>query len=358
MSTIIQEHQPKISVVTPAYRRPDYLRELIESFLKQSYKNSELVISDDSSSDTRVQILVQEYTRLNSNIVYIKNEENLGFCKNLLKSIMNAHGDYILIMGDDDILVNENTLSTYVNIFETNKNIGYVYANQIQFTKDLRVDYIYKHFDTDQLFETTEKALKKPWLLSCFISGIGLRNYIDFEALYPKDNILFPQVELIGKILGEYQAYGISKYLIGARAHDQQLGFAAVKNQNIKDNEKHSVYELNTVYKNVINYYKDELHKPFVVENSFVNEFFEQKHMTIFPSEKINTNNSAIIKVFYQAVKNNPNVLFNITFVTYFLVSLILPAKILYKLKEWKKHQYVSKFPDQIKSFNQFVTWK
>ncbi len=347
--------QPIISVVIPAYRRPEYLRDLLNSFLKQKLDNIECIVVDDSADDTRVQLLAETYTKAHTNISYIKNNENLGFCKNLLKSITSATGKYILIMGDDDVLASADTLEQYVKVFEQNPEVGFVYSNQIQFNTDRKVDYIYRHFINDRLFNTTEESLREIWLLSCFISGIGLRNTIDFARLYPNENVLFPQVELIGKILGNNKAYGISKYLIGARAHDQQLGFAAVKNKNIKGTEKHSVYELNDIFSNVTSYYKEILNHEIAINNAFVNRFFEQKHMTIFPSEKINTNNATIIKIFQQAVKNNYKVLIDFRFMFYFIVSVITPAKILYKLKEWKKHKYISSFPNEVAAFNNFI---
>jgi len=343
----------KISVVVPAYCRPDFLNILINSFTKQTYKNSELVVVDDSPIDKNVKSEVEKYN--NINIKYLRNEKNLGFCKNLLKSINSASGEYILIMGDDDVLASEKTLEEYVKIFEKYPDVGLIYSNQIQFNNNYLTDYIYKHFDNDIYCSSTEESLQKIWLLTCFISGIGLRNNQKFESLYPKENILFPQVELIGKILGTQNSYGISKYLIGSRAHNEQLGFKAVNKKNIKDNEKHSAFELNKIYQIVLEFYKSKLNKEISLSKNFVNIFFENKHMTIFPSEKINTNNWEIIKVFKQAFLNNNKVVFNFPFMFYFLISLALPSNILYKIKEWKKRNYLLKFKNESNKFNIFL---
>ncbi len=351
--------RPKISVVTPAYKRADYLETLLKSYLAQQYSlanvKTEFVVVDDSMEDNTVRDMVASYISKNPAIKYIKNETNRGFCKNLLKSIVSGSGEYILVMGDDDMFISPDVLQKYIDIFDTNQEVGFIYSNQIQFNNSYVADYLYKHFSSDTYYKTTEESLKHIWLLSCFISGIGLRNNVDFASLYPKENILFPQVELIGKILGTQQAFGFGQFLIGSRAHNQQLGFAAVNNKNIKGNEKHSVHELNEIYAIVLDYYKNVLGKPLALSNNFVNQFFENNHMTIFPSEKINSNNATILKVFQKAVQNNPKVLVNPMFMGYFLISLLTPSKYLLQLKEWRKKQYIRQFPAEVEKFNLFV---
>jgi len=349
----MEKIKPKISVVVPAYCRPDFLNVLIASFEKQTFKDSELVILDDSPVEKSVESIVKKYS--DKKIRYIRNPENLGFCKNLLKSINSANGEYILILGDDDILGNENTLEEYVKIFEKYPDVGLVYSNQIQFNNNYLTDYVYKHFEKNVYCKTTEESLENIWLLTCFISGIGLRNNINFTKLYPNENILFPQVELIGKILGNQNSYGIAKFLIGSRAHQEQLGFKAVNKKNIKGDEKHSAYELNIIFKEILNYYKKLLNKEISLNKDFVDRFFENKHMTIFPSEKINTNNWEILKVFKQSFKNNPYVIFNHRFMFYFIFSLITPAKILYIIKEWKKREFIKNFSKEVKIFNNYL---
>ena len=91
----------KISLCVPTYNRPETLSQLINSFLKQDYPNKELVISDDTPNDS-IYNLVKE---TNSNeIKYFRNNPGLGFSQNLLKAMERATGDYLILLGDDDIL--------------------------------------------------------------------------------------------------------------------------------------------------------------------------------------------------------------------------------------------------------------
>jgi len=66
----------KLLVIMPLYNKEKYVRDAIESVLQQTYKNWELVIIDDCSTDNSVKI-VEEYTHL-SNITLLKNKENKG----------------------------------------------------------------------------------------------------------------------------------------------------------------------------------------------------------------------------------------------------------------------------------------
>ena len=104
-----------------------------------------------------------------------------------------------------------------------------------------------------------------------------------------------------------------------------------------------------------LDFYNSKLKKQISLSKDFVNIFFENKHMTIFPSEKINTSNWEIIKVFKQAFSNNYKVIFNLPFMFYFLISLILPSKILYIIKEWKKKDYLQQFNRESDKFNIYL---
>ncbi|KAA0546547.1 glycosyltransferase family 2 protein [Bacillus sp. BGMRC 2118] len=92
---------PLVSVVIPAYNRPDTLKIAIESVLDQTYPEIEIIICDDSS-DNRVQEMLVPYLSSNPQIKYYKNENNL-FLKNWQKCYDLASGEYINYLMDDDV---------------------------------------------------------------------------------------------------------------------------------------------------------------------------------------------------------------------------------------------------------------
>jgi glycosyltransferase involved in cell wall biosynthesis len=84
----------------PVYNGERYLREAIESILLQTFRDFELLIIDDGSTDGSVKI-IQSYR--DKRIRYIDNEKNIGIASTLNKGIELAIGEYIVRMDSDDI---------------------------------------------------------------------------------------------------------------------------------------------------------------------------------------------------------------------------------------------------------------
>ena len=84
------------------YNGEKYLREQIDSILNQTYKDIELVICDDGSTDSTREIL-KEYEAKDKRVRIFFNETNLGFKKNFEKAASLCRGDYIAFSDQDDI---------------------------------------------------------------------------------------------------------------------------------------------------------------------------------------------------------------------------------------------------------------
>lgn len=92
---------PLISIITPVYNAENYIRDCINSVQSQSYQNWELILVDDCSTDTSIEI-INEY--LNDNrIKLIKNSINLGAPYSRNKGIESSKGDYVAFIDSDDI---------------------------------------------------------------------------------------------------------------------------------------------------------------------------------------------------------------------------------------------------------------
>ena len=92
----------KFSFVMPSYK-VRYMKLAIDSILRQSYEDFELVIINDASPED-MDGLVDLYH--DSRIVYLKNEKNIGgfdLVKNWNRCIQYAKGDYLILASDDDI---------------------------------------------------------------------------------------------------------------------------------------------------------------------------------------------------------------------------------------------------------------
>lgn len=107
---------PLVSVLMTAYNRELFLPEAIESVLKSTYENWELIIVDDASKDDTVSI-ARAYASRDGRIKVYVNEANLGDYPNRNKAARMARGKYIVFTDSDDWMF-ENALVKWVELIE------------------------------------------------------------------------------------------------------------------------------------------------------------------------------------------------------------------------------------------------
>lgn len=114
----------KVSVIMPCFNDGKYIQESIECALNQTYKNIELIIIDDGSTE---QETINILKNIKDNRIKILNTSRLGPSGARNKGINECDGDYILPLDSDDI-IDETYIEKAVNIIESNSNIGIVYC--------------------------------------------------------------------------------------------------------------------------------------------------------------------------------------------------------------------------------------
>ena len=102
----------KVAVLISTYNGKKYLKEQLDSILNQTYPNIEIVIRDDGSTDSTLE-LVKEYQEKHSNI-RLKEGTNIGFIKSFFKLLEMADADYYAYCDQDDIWL-ENKIELAVN---------------------------------------------------------------------------------------------------------------------------------------------------------------------------------------------------------------------------------------------------
>lgn len=116
---------PLVSIVITVYNREKYLAQAIESVLNQSYPNFELLVWDDGSTDTSLEI-AQKYAEQDKRITVVANE-HLGLGWTPKKAIAATSGKYFGCVDSDDIL-HENALSETMAVLESKSDVGMVYT--------------------------------------------------------------------------------------------------------------------------------------------------------------------------------------------------------------------------------------
>jgi len=117
---------PKVSVYTPTYNCAKYIQQSIDSVLKQTYQDFELLIIDDASTDNTSKI-IKKYEK-NPKIKIFRNKRNLGLNETARKAIDLTRGEYIIRVDADDYM-DENALMLMAGILDKHPEIGMVYPD-------------------------------------------------------------------------------------------------------------------------------------------------------------------------------------------------------------------------------------
>ncbi|MDB5230244.1 MAG: glycosyl transferase family 2 [Chitinophagaceae bacterium] len=103
--------KPFISICIPAYKRAEYLRQLLGSIAIQSFKDFEVIITDDSNDDSVQEVISQFSGKFQTR--YFKNETALGSPENWNAAVKQARGSWIKLMHDDDWFSNAESLKVF-----------------------------------------------------------------------------------------------------------------------------------------------------------------------------------------------------------------------------------------------------
>ena len=122
-----------VSIGYPVYNGECYIQKSMEALLNQTYKNFEIIISDNASTDG-TQALCISYASMDSRIRYIRQSENIGAAKNLNFVLNEAKGRYFMWNASDDIRTT-NCLQYYLDNIGT-ANAFYSSYAQYSFSSD------------------------------------------------------------------------------------------------------------------------------------------------------------------------------------------------------------------------------
>lgn len=92
-----------ISIIIPLYNAQDYIRQTIESCINQTYRDIEIIVVDDCSGDMSASV-VQELEAADTRVHYYCNEKNVGVIKTINNGLDRCNGDYVAVLGNDDLL--------------------------------------------------------------------------------------------------------------------------------------------------------------------------------------------------------------------------------------------------------------
>lgn len=170
---------PLVTVIMPVYNAERYMEQSIESIIAQTYQKWELLIVDDGSTDSSVQIM-QEYCSKDRRIQMILSTGNEGVASARNKGIQAAKGEYIAFLDSDDLWKAEK-LEIQIHYMQEH-NCGFVYsAYDVIDEKNVYQKTITPYWD-----KVSYKKLLNTNIIACCTAVI--------KSEYIKDNLM-PQLK-------------------------------------------------------------------------------------------------------------------------------------------------------------------
>ena len=131
------ENKKLVSVIITTYNRALLLQRCLDSVLAQNYKNLEIIVADDCSTDNTNEI-VKKYQKKDSRIKYFKHNKNKGNAYTRNTAFRNCKGFYVAFLDDDDQWIDKNKIRNQVNIYKKTDDIklGIVCSGIIRIKRD------------------------------------------------------------------------------------------------------------------------------------------------------------------------------------------------------------------------------
>lgn len=125
----MSKNYPLVTIGVLSYNYSNYIVDALDSILLQTYKNVEIIIVDDCSSD-ECPVIIEDWIRKNSvSCTFIKHEKNVGITKTSNEILALARGKYITMFATDDIMLPERIEKQVDILEEAGEAYGMCYAN-------------------------------------------------------------------------------------------------------------------------------------------------------------------------------------------------------------------------------------
>lgn len=179
----------KVSVIIPVYNTASYLKECIDSVLRQTLDDIEVICVNDGSTDSSLEIL--ESYKLKDDRIVLINQKNrgLGAARNI--ALKHASGKYVLFLDSDDYL-DEMALEDLYDL-ATRKSIDLLIFKLINFNNETYKEVKYKYFEMDFLKRIVDDDIFNWKMVKNKIFDMAVTAPAKFFKMDLIKNIYFPE---------------------------------------------------------------------------------------------------------------------------------------------------------------------
>ncbi|QNF28467.1 glycosyltransferase family 2 protein [Metabacillus elymi] len=200
---MMNNNLPLVSIITPSYNQGKFIRETIESVLKQDYMKLEHIVIDGGSSDETLQIL-KEYSNLDSRFRFVSEPDN-GQSHAINKGIKLAKGEVIGWLNSDDTYL-PGAVNHVVNGFLQNPNWSMVYgsANITNVNNEILSKFVARRVRLNDLFTSCPICQPAVFLRKKTLNELG---GIDESLDFCMDYDLWIRIAIRGYEMGNLNVF-------------------------------------------------------------------------------------------------------------------------------------------------------
>lgn len=213
---------PRLSIGLPVYNGERFLRFALDAILNQTYRDFELIISDNASTDSTM-LICQDYAARDSRIRYCRNMENIGSAANFNRVFDLARGQYFKWSAADDI-ISPTFLEKCIEVLDQDPSVVLSYSKADRINSSGKLDGMYDYpmrvNDPSAHVRFSDLILVNHFCIAVF--GVMRRDVLAKTPLIDKyvgsDRVLLAELGLRGRFVE------IPEYLFHRRDHPQASG--------------------------------------------------------------------------------------------------------------------------------------
>ncbi|CAI6086432.1 hypothetical protein PAECIP112173_04984 [Paenibacillus sp. JJ-100] len=267
---------PKVSVIIPSYNHSKFLKQAIESVLNQTYKNFELIIVDDASSDNSNEI-IQSYN--DERIKSFCFQTNQGAVDTLNYGILSSDSDYVALLNSDDYW-EQNKLEKQMKYLENNPDVSCVFTDAYFIDESNNIlqknDYFWADAFTQSNKSSGEWLHQLFYKLNCFChpSLLIKRSIYSEIGMYNPSFRQLPDFSMWINVIKKYKIHVMEEKLVYFRILSNEMNTSSVTYKNIIRNKN----ELFIIMDDFFNGISDE---------DFIDGFLKEKSSKSYTRDEI-----------------------------------------------------------------------
>ncbi|MEI8210372.1 MAG: glycosyltransferase family 2 protein, partial [Methylococcales bacterium] len=215
-----------LSIAIPTFNRAEWLRLCLSRLIPQLegfYGEIEVTVYDNASPDNTGEVAIEFLTK-NVPLTYIRNSENIGSDKNIAQCFNKAIGQYVLILGDDDVVLNGSLQKIIKALKDARYNHGAIFMRAYGYDDNYVTEMPYQLFHKSKIYSNSNEFMSRCSSSMAFISSLVINKSIipNIDANDYIGTALVQTYVFYEAVRSAKTNFFINEYLIAAKRVEQR----------------------------------------------------------------------------------------------------------------------------------------